>query len=114
MMPTTLGWILLALLALFVLWVAVPLRHEHTGTEYRTADGHTITVRARFDGKQATAEVVLYEHKGADLRPVMDAAVAEAERHLGKLELGQGWADPAIVTRAERARAKVRSLLVRD
>ena len=113
-MPTTLGWILLALLALFVLWVAFPLRVEHAGTEYQTADGRTITVRGRFDGKQATAEVILYEHTGPELRPVMDAAIAEAEKHLGKLEQRRGWADPAIVTRAERARARVRSLLVRD
>ena len=113
-MPTALGWILLVLLALFVLWVAVPPRDERAGTEYRTADGQTITIRARFDGKRATAEVVLQEHTGADLRSVMASAAAEAERHLGQLERGGAWADPAILTRAERARAKVRSLLVRD
>ncbi|MDE2927984.1 MAG: hypothetical protein OXT71_16425 [Acidobacteriota bacterium] len=114
MISVSLWWILVALLAVFVLWFTAPLYVERTASEYRTQDGDIITVKVEFDGKQATAEIVVSEHKGEDIGRALDAAVTEAESRYGKLEFRRGWADPAAPSRAERVRTSVRRLLVRD
>ena len=109
-MPVSTWLVLLAVLAIFVAWIVPPLRVEEARNEYVTKDGHTITVTGQFNGKQAVAEIVVFEWKGASMQRVLERAVAEAESRFGELAPHGGAASP--MSRAERARAKVRRWLV--
>ena len=55
---------------------------------------------ARFDGKQATARIAVFEWKGGDIERVRERAVQEAESRFGELKSGSGWADPSPVLSA--------------